>query len=168
MIDSRCEEFADFVRARGAALQRTAFLLTGDWAAAEDLLQTVLARSYVAWSRIRHEDPEGYIRAVLVNTYASWWRRRWRGELPTGTVPDRPAPDEYTAVDDRAALAAALGRLPRRQRITIVLRFHEDMTEAAVAATMHCSIGTVKSQTAKALARLRTDPALSGLTVAQV
>jgi RNA polymerase sigma factor (sigma-70 family) len=105
---------------------------------------------------------------VLVNTYASWWRRRWRGELPTGTVPDRPAPDEYTAVDDRAALAAALGRLPRRQRITIVLRFHEDMTEAAVAAAMHCSIGTVKSQTAKALARLRTDPALTGPTVAQV
>jgi DNA-directed RNA polymerase specialized sigma24 family protein len=81
-----------------------------------------------------------------VNTYASWWRRRWRGELPTQTVPERPAPDEYSAADDRAALAVALGRLPHRQRITIVLRFHEDMTEVAVAAAMHCSVGTLKSR----------------------
>jgi RNA polymerase sigma-70 factor (sigma-E family) len=160
MDDGTREQFAEFVRGRAAALQRTAYLLTGDWGLAEDLLQTALARSYLSWSRIRHDDPEGYVRKVLVNTYATWWRRKWRGELPTERLPERPAPDEYSAVDDRAALVAALARLPRRQRATIVLRFHEDMTEAAVAAAMRCTVGTVKSQTAKALARLRADPAL--------
>jgi len=155
------EQFAEFVRGRGPALQRTAFLLTGDWGLAEDLLQTALAKTYLSWGRIRHRDPEGYVRAVLANTSASAWRRRWKGELPTYDLPDRPGPDGWAGTDDRVRLAAALGRLPRRQRAVLVLRFHEDMTETAVATALGCTVGTVKSQTAKALAKLRADPALA-------
>jgi RNA polymerase sigma-70 factor (sigma-E family) len=154
------DQFAAFVAGRGPALQRTAYLLTGDWALAEDLLQTALAKSYLAWGRIRHADPEGYVRKVLANTHATWWRRRWRGESPTHELPDTTGYDGTAGVDDRVALAAALARLPRRQRAVIVLRFHEDMTEAAVATTLGCSLGTVKSQTSKALAKLRTDRSL--------
>jgi RNA polymerase sigma-70 factor (sigma-E family) len=153
-------QFAAFVHGRGAALQRTAYLLTGDWALAEDLLQTALAKSYLAWGRIRHQDPEGYVRKVLANTHATWWRRKWRGESPTEVLPEAAARDAWGSVDDRMALASAVARLPRRQRAVIVLRFHEDMSEADVAATLDCSVGTVKSQTAKALAKLRADAAL--------
>jgi RNA polymerase sigma-70 factor (sigma-E family) len=151
-------QFASFVNGRGPALQRTAYLLTGDWGLAEDLLQTALAKSYLAWNRIRHEDPEGYVRKVLANTHATWWRRKWRGETPTADLPEGQHHDG--GPEDRLALAAALARLPRRQRAVVVLRFHEDMTEAAVARALGISVGTVKSQTAKALAKLRDDPAL--------
>jgi RNA polymerase sigma-70 factor (sigma-E family) len=151
-------QFAAFVNSRGPALQRTAYLLTGDWGLAEDLLQTALAKSYLAWNRIRHEDPEGYVRKVLTNTHATWWRRKWRGETPTAELPERAHAD--SGADDRLALAAALARLPRRQRAVVVLRFHEDLTETAVAQALGISVGTVKSQTAKALAKLRDDPAL--------
>jgi RNA polymerase sigma-70 factor (sigma-E family) len=151
-------QFAAFVNSRGPALQRTAYLLTGDWALAEDLLQTALAKSYLARNRIRHEDPEGYVRKVLANTHATWWRRKWRGETPTAELPEGQHLDAGS--EDRLSLAAALARLPRRQRAVIVLRFHEDLTEAAVAQALGISVGTVKSQTAKALAKLRDDPAL--------
>lgn len=153
-------QFAAFVNGRGPALQRTAYLLTGDWSHAEDLLQTALAKSYLAWGRIRHHDPEGYVRAVLANTQATWWRRKWHGEAPTSDLPDSSAYDETAGVEDRVTLGAALARLPRRQRAVIVLRFHEDMTEAAVAKALGISVGTVKSQTSKALAALRRDPSL--------
>ena len=154
--------FDEYVAARGQALHRTAYLLTGDWGLAEDLLQTALARAYPRWDRIVNDDPEGYLRRVLVNTWSSWWRRKWRGEVPTGELTDRPGPDEYAAADRRDAVRAALGRLPRRQRAVVVLRFHEDMTEAQVASALGISVGTVKSQAAKALAKLREDAALTG------
>ena len=153
------DQFSAFVAGRGAALQRTAYLLTGDWALAEDLLQTALAKSYLAWGRIRHDDPEGYVRKVLANTHASWWRRKWRGEAATEVLPDTAA-DDWSSVDDAVSLAAALRRLPPRQRAVVVLRFHEDLTEQAVAAALGISVGTVKSQTSKALATLRRDPSL--------
>jgi RNA polymerase sigma-70 factor (sigma-E family) len=154
--------FTEFVRARGAALHRTAYLLTGDWALAEDLLQAALAKSYPRWDRIHGADPEGYVRAVLANTYATWWRRRWRGEVPHDDLPDAPGDDKWGDVDARGALRDALARLPRRMRAVVVLRFHEDMTEAAVAEALGVSVGTVKSQTAKALAKLRADTGLTG------
>lgn len=154
--------FADFVAARGQALQRTAFLLTADWAMAEDLLQTALARAYPRWSRIERDDPEAYVRKVIVNTWSSWWRRKWRGERPTETLPDSAAADPYADADRRSAVAAALAALPPGQRAVVVLRFHEDMTEAQVAATLGVSVGTVKSQTAKAMTRLRDSDALAG------
>lgn len=154
--------FAEFVHARGTALHRTAYLLTGDWATAEDLLQTALAKSYLRWDRIDAADPEGYVRRVLVNTYASWWRRRWRHEVPHDVLPEGPSGDRWDDVDARHALGAALERLPRRMRAVVVLRFHEDMSEAAVAQALGISVGTVKSQTAKALAKLRGDVSLTG------
>jgi DNA-directed RNA polymerase specialized sigma24 family protein len=106
------DQFAEFVRTRGAALQRTAYLLTGDWPLAEDLLQTALAKSFLRWRRIRSDDPEGYVRKVLVNTYATWWRRKWRGERPAGDLPDQAGPDQFSTVDDRSVLADALAAPP--------------------------------------------------------
>lgn len=162
MDDAARAAFAEFVHARGTALHRTAYLLTGDWGQAEDLLQTALAKTYLHWSRVRGTEPEAYVRRVIANTYASWWRRRWRGELPHDVVPERVAVDRWADVDARAALRDALDRLPRRMRAVVVLRFHEDMTEADVARALGISVGTVKSQTAKALAKLRADAGLTG------
>ena len=152
--------FADFVVGRGQALQRTAFLLTGDWALAEDLVQTALARAYPRWDRIVRDDPEAYVRRVLVNTWSSWWRRRWRGEVPTGELPEHATRDEYAGSDRRAAVQAALSRLPRRQRAIVVLRYHEDMTETQVAHALGISVGTVKSHGSRGLASLRSSPHL--------
>jgi RNA polymerase sigma-70 factor (sigma-E family) len=154
--------FDEFVAVRGQALHRTAYLLTGDWAMAEDLLQTALARAYPRWSRIERDNPEAYVRKALVNTWSSWWRRKWRGEAPTDRLPDAAGPDAYADADRRDAVRDALRRLPPRQRAVVVLRFHEDMTEAQVAAALGISVGTVKSQTSKALEHLRSDAALTG------
>jgi RNA polymerase sigma-70 factor (sigma-E family) len=152
--------FEAYVLARGDALHRTAFLLTHDHALAEDLVQTALARSWRAWSRIQGE-PDAYVRKVMVNTYASWWRRRWNGEQPAGRLPDAAQDDHGDEVVRRDGLVRALARLPRRQRAVIVLRYFEDLTEAQTAHALGVSLGTVKSQTAKALARLRVSPALA-------
>jgi RNA polymerase sigma-70 factor (sigma-E family) len=132
-------------------------MLTGDAMAAEDLLQTALAKAWPHWDRVSREgDPTAYIQRVMVNTYRSWWRRKWRAEVPTADVPDRvTGPDAFAAADDRERVRRALDRLPRRQRSVLVLRFFEDLTEAQAAAVLDCSIGTVKSQTAKARAALR-------------
>jgi RNA polymerase sigma-70 factor (sigma-E family) len=154
--------FDTFVAGRGAALQRTAYLLTGDWALAEDLLQTALARVYPRWNRIVRDDAEAYVRKVIVNTWSSWWRRKWRGETPTDELPEHATTDPYADADRRDAVRLALGRLPAKQRAVVVLRFHEDMSEAQVAATLGISVGTVKSQASKALAKLRADAALTG------
>ncbi|MBV9292030.1 MAG: SigE family RNA polymerase sigma factor [Frankiales bacterium] len=158
--------FADFVAARGQALQRTAYLLTGDWAAAEDLLQSALARAYPRWERIERDNPEAYLRRILVNTWSSWWRRKWRGERPTEELPESTGPDPYVDADRRDAVRQALARLPHKQRAVVVLRFHEDMTETQVAELLGISVGTVKSQTAKALGKLRSDTALAGYGLA--
>lgn len=155
-------DFAAYLAARGQALQRTAYLLTGDWALAEDLLQTALARIYPRWERIVRDDPDAYVRKALVNTWSSWWRRKWRAEVPTETLADTAGTDPYAEADRREAVAAALATLPPKQRAVIVLRFHEDMTEAQVSELLGISVGTVKSQTAKALAKLRTSDVLSG------
>lgn len=126
------------------------------------MLQTALAKAFLAWGRIRHEDPEGYVRKVLANTHATWWRRKWRSEAPTEQSPERAGADATRNVDDHLVLAQALRALPPRQRAVIVLRFHADLTEVAVAPTLGISVGTVKSQTSKALATLRRDPSLQG------
>ncbi|MGW0811040.1 SigE family RNA polymerase sigma factor [Nonomuraea sp. NPDC002799] len=148
--------FQAFVVARSDRLLRTAYLLTRDWATAEDLLQESLAKAWFAWPGI--EEPEAYVRRVLVTTYTSWWRRRWRRELPSDALPDEPAPD--TAGGEREELWLAVGRLPARQRAVVVLRFYEDLPVTEVAAILGCQEGTVKSQTAKALAKLRVDESI--------
>jgi RNA polymerase sigma-70 factor (sigma-E family) len=153
--------FEEFVTLRSSRLLRAAYQLTHDWAQAEDLLQTAYAKAWRVWSRLSAEaDPEPYLRKIMFNTYVTWWRRRWHGEEPTDSLPDQRHPDEYNRSHDRDQLWRALGRLPRRQRAIVVLRFFEDMTEAQVADVLDCSVGTVKSQISRALAKLRLDPSL--------
>ena len=159
---TRAGDFAEFVTARSARLLRVAYLLTRDWALAEDLLQSSLAKAWTAWRRIEG-DPEPYVRRILVNTYTSWWRRRWHHERPIGELPDQAGPDEHRGYDDRDQLARALGRLPRQQRAVLVLRYYEDLSEAQIADALGISPGTVKSHAAKAIAKLRVDPGLTGL-----
>ncbi|TYB53793.1 SigE family RNA polymerase sigma factor [Nonomuraea sp. PA05] len=151
-------EYDAFVAAAWPRLLRTAYLLTRDWAVAEDLVQTALMKAWVSWGRIKDER-EAYVRKIIVNVHVSWWRRRWRQvELTTGAPPDHAeTADRMGQADERELVWQALGRLPARQRAVIVLRFFEDMTEAQAAATLGCSVGTVKSQTSKALAKLRID-----------
>jgi RNA polymerase sigma-70 factor (sigma-E family) len=157
--------FREFVAGRSRALLRTAWLLTGDWALAQDLVQTALAKTWPAWSRIqRSDDPEVYVRRILVTTYATWWRRRWRGEAPAAVLPERVnATDAFEEADRRAVVAAALATLTRGQRAVVVLRYFDDLTEAQTAAVLGCSVGTVKSQHARALAALRTSAPLAEL-----
>lgn len=157
MVEGRRADFDEFVAARGQVLQRFAFLVTGDWALAEDLLQAALARVYPRWGRIEHDDPEGYVRKVIINTWSSWRRRRWHGEVPAETLPDSAGRDEYEDADRRQVVRAALAGLPPRQRLVLVLRFHLDMSEQHVAGLLGVSVGTVKSQAAKGLAHLRAD-----------
>lgn len=152
-------EFDEFVAARSARLLRTSYLFTRDHALAEDLLQTALTKAWFAWSRI-DGDPEPYVRKVIVNTYSSWWRRKWRGEQPTSDLPEPDSADHADGSDSAHDLWQALGRLPRRQRAVVVLRYFEDLSEAETARVLECSVGTVKSQASKALAKLRVDPAL--------
>jgi RNA polymerase sigma-70 factor (sigma-E family) len=156
--------FDDFVVTRSARLLRTAYLLTHDRALAEDLVQTSLAKAWFAWGRIDGQ-PDAYVRRVMVNTYSSWWRRRWNGEQATAELPERAAAaghrPEDVRVDDRTDLWRALARLPKRQRAVVVLRFYEDLSEIETADILQCSVGTVKSQASRALAKLRIDPTLS-------
>jgi RNA polymerase sigma-70 factor (sigma-E family) len=159
VVDAETEGFAQFAAARGRSLHRTAWLLTGDWALAEDLVQTALVRSWPRWERIRRrDDPEVYVRRVMVNTWASWTRRRWRGEHPAKTMPDSPAPGDLAAeVTSRMAVRSALGALTDRQRAVFVLRVFDDMSEVQVAEVLGCPAGTVRSTMSRALARLRDD-----------
>jgi RNA polymerase sigma-70 factor (sigma-E family) len=162
MNDSPPVGFVDFVVARGFALHRTAVLLTRQEQSAEDLVQIALAKAWRSWSRI-DGNHEAYVRAIMVNEFASAWRRRWRGEVPTADLPEQPLKDQDDLGDDvstRQAVMAALATLPPRQRAVVVLRFFHDYTEAATAEAMGTSVGTVKSQTSKALASLRVSPKL--------
>ncbi|MGI8434319.1 MAG: SigE family RNA polymerase sigma factor [Nocardioidaceae bacterium] len=153
----RRQSFESFVAARSATLLRTAYLLTQDNHLAEDLLQTSLAKAWRSWSRVE-TSPDAYVRRILINTYSSWWRRRWNGEAPTAELPETGYRDTDTG--SLLEMRAALARLPKGQRAVIVLRFFEDLTEAETARLLDCSVGTVKSQTSKALAKLRVDPSL--------
>ena len=162
--------FRDFVEARSSALLRSGWLLTGDWPAAEDLVQTALAAAWPRWASLRRPDaPELYVRKIMVNTFLRGRQRRWNGEIATGRLPERAAyGDVYAVVDARQSLLAALDRLPARQRAVVVLRYFADQTESQTAAAMGCSVGAVKSHAAKALARLRDAPGLAELMSGEV
>jgi RNA polymerase sigma-70 factor (sigma-E family) len=149
--------FEEFVAAAGPRLVRVAWLLTGDTHLAEDLVQTALAKVWPKWHRIKDEHPEAYVRKTLVTTHNSWWRRRWRGELPHGEMPDRAAagPDAYAGVELESLLGTAVRALPVRQRAVVVLRFFEDLSVEETAELLGCTPGTVKSQSAKAMRTLR-------------
>jgi RNA polymerase sigma-70 factor (sigma-E family) len=149
-------EFGEFVAARSPRLLRVAYLLTRDWALAEDLLQTSLAKAWSAWKRIE-TDPEAYVRRILVTTYSSWWRRPWLHERPAAQLPDAAGADAHRAVDERDEMWQALGRLPNRQRAVLVLRYYEDLSEAEIAETLGIAPGTVKSLAVAGLVNLRLD-----------
>jgi RNA polymerase sigma-70 factor (sigma-E family) len=157
------DDFDEYVAVAWPRLLRSAWLLTGDWHKAEDLVQTVLARAYGRWSRLRTGSPDAYLRTMLATTYLSWWRRRSRHEVPTDPLPDGPARDTHGRIELQEAMRRSLAVLPRQQRAVLMLRFHADLTEADTARALNIGIGTVKSYTARALATLRDDPSLRGL-----
>ena len=151
-------DFREFVSSRGRALLRSAYLLTGNLADAEDLVQSALAKTYQAWDRIQDRKAlDGYVRRAMVNTHISWWRRRRVDEYPTDEIPDQPAADTSGNSELHDTLQRAIDRLPQRMRAAVVLRYFEDMTEAEVANILGVSQGTVKSTVSRAVAKLRTD-----------
>lgn len=170
MNEQREREYREYVHARSDALMRTAYLLTGNRADAEDLMQTTLVKTYQAWSRIEHRGAvDSYVRRTMVNAQTSWWRRRRLHFTPLDDVGnehsryDAPRDDaEDQAMSD--TVWATLATLPPRQRAAVVLRYYEDLSEAETARVMGVSVGTVKSTTARALSRLRDSATLRDLT----
>ncbi|MEO7631348.1 MAG: SigE family RNA polymerase sigma factor [Mycobacteriales bacterium] len=162
MDASQRDAFRDYVAARSAALLRTAYLITGNRADAEDLLQTALAKTYLAWPRIRERDNiDAYVRRVLVNTHTSIWRRHKHLTVtPVEHLPEHPGRDATADSDVHDALWAALAALPTKMRAAVVLRYYEDLPEAEVADVLGVSVGTVKSQTSRALVKLRDNAGL--------
>lgn len=158
--------FASYVRARGPVLLRAARSLTANPSDAEDLLQTALTKTYVAWDRIQdHRALDGYVRRTLVNTRTSQWRKRRVDEFACEELPEPVAhgaqdsdPAERQVLHD--AMWRAVTRLPDRQRAMLVLRYYEDLSETQTAELLGVSVGTVKSAVSRALGRLREDPEL--------
>jgi RNA polymerase sigma-70 factor (sigma-E family) len=148
-------ELREFVAARGAALSRAAFLLTGSHQAAEDLVQDTYVVLVKRWQKHGTVDPEAYVRRIMYSRFVDGWRRRRLRELPWASPPDRPVVDEIGAVTDRLTLQDALARLTAKQRAVLVLRFYEDLTEVQTAAALGLSPSTVKSHARAALQRLR-------------
>ncbi|MFF4169772.1 SigE family RNA polymerase sigma factor [Streptomyces sp. NPDC001744] len=156
--------FSAYVRARGPVLLRTARSLTANPSDAEDLLQTALAKTFVAWERIEdHRALDGYVRRALLNTRTSQWRKRKVDEFVCEELPE-PAGLPGTDPAERQALRDAMWRavlkLPERQRQMVVLRYYEDLSEARTAEVLGVSVGTVKSAVSRALGKLREDPEL--------
>jgi RNA polymerase sigma-70 factor (sigma-E family) len=154
------DEFVAYYTARGNDLRNTAYVLCGDWHLAEDLTQTTFTKLYRSWQRIeRHDRLDQYARRVLLRTFLDERRRPWRREF--STLPDSPALDGVALddrwSDERMVLRTALLRLTRRQRAVLVLRFWADLSVEQVADILGCSTGTVKSQTSRGLAHLRSE-----------
>ena len=148
--------FSEFVEARSPSLFRTAYLMVGDHQLAQDLLQEALVKTLLAWPRLRdHHSVEAYTRRIVVTTSISWRRRRSFHERPTQTLPEPVGPDAADGIVTHDAVLAALLTLPPRQRAAIVLRYYHDLTEAQTAEAMGCAVGTVKSQVAAGLTKLR-------------
>ncbi len=161
-MDAAAEaEFSDFVRSRWPRLVRLGYGLSGDLGIAEDLAQSALVKAYASWPRVhRAGDPDAYVRRIVVNTSRSRFRKRRVIEQLSGTLPEPGQPDLTGQRDQRSALMAALLSLPRGQRAVVVLRYWMDMTETEVAVILGCSVGNVKSQASRALAKLRVSPDL--------
>ncbi|HEX8001685.1 MAG TPA: SigE family RNA polymerase sigma factor [Mycobacteriales bacterium] len=147
------QAFAGFVRAQGTALVRTAFLLVGDRADAEDLTQVALLRLSRRWDRV--DDPAAYARTTLARLAVDRWRALRRRPPHLALVDDDRAADPTNAAADRVALLGALRTLPARQRAVLVLRYYEGLSEADIATALGCSAGTVKTHAARGMARLR-------------
>ncbi|WP_326659822.1 SigE family RNA polymerase sigma factor [Streptomyces sp. NBC_00385] len=157
--------FTSFVKARGPVLLRAARSLTANPSDAEDLLQTALTKTYVAWERIEdHRALDGYVRRALLNTRTSQWRKRKVDEFACDELPEQeaaPGPDPAERQTLHDAMWRAVLKLPDRQRAMVVLRYYEDLSEAQTAEVLGVSIGTVKSAVSRALGKLREDPELA-------
>lgn len=155
--DAAQADFASWMAARQGRLLRTAYLLTGDVHAAEDLVQTALAKLYLAWDRVSDAPSiDAYARKIMVNEHTSMWRRLWRHREVVTDTSDHEVPvsaEEYDGVG--TALWTAVRALPERQRAVVVLRYYEQLSERETADALGVSVGTVKSQASRALATLR-------------
>ena len=148
------EEFVEFAAAASPRLRRTAFLLCGNWHTAEDLTQTTLAKMFVSWRRVRRHDAAYiYANRTLVNTYLADRRGQRARELLTGWLPERPGPPQTPEL--RIVMLDALATLPPKARVVVVMRYWADLSVDQVADLLGCSPGTVKSQSARALDKLR-------------
>ncbi len=173
-VDPLADDFDAFVRSRTHSLLRAAYLLTGDQYLAEDLVQSALARTHRSWKSLhRSGNADAYTRKIMYHLQVSWWRR---GKVAESLLGDMPEPRRHLVDPDdsadrltiRLTLREALSRLTPKQRAVLVLRFYEDRTEAEAAQILDVNIGTIKSQTAKALSRLRTvAPELAELYLAK-
>jgi RNA polymerase sigma-70 factor (sigma-E family) len=149
------EEFAEFAAAASPRLRRMAFLLCGDWHSAEDLVQTTLAKMFVSWRKIRRREAEhAYASRTLVNTYLADKRLKRNQEILTSNVPEREI--QLPSPETRIVVLEALATLPPRSRAVVVLRYWADLSVDQVATMLGCSPGNVKSQSARALSKLRT------------
>lgn len=158
------EDFGDFVAARWPRLVRSAVLLGCSQAEAEDLVQTTLERCLLKWSKVGcAADRDAYVHRIMFNTFTSSRRRRWTGERPTATPPERPSADETDRVDDADAVLRALKRLPHDQRAAVVLRYYAHLSEQQMATVLGVATGTVKSRLSRALISLAHDASLEEL-----
>jgi RNA polymerase sigma-70 factor (sigma-E family) len=176
-MGGRADEFAEYFAARFDSARRIAYALCGNWTEAEEISQTAFVKLYTAWHRVRPETIDAYLRTILTRTFLDG-RRRGRGRTRSmADVPDSEVPAEAERVDEREALLAALRAVPPRQRAVLVLRYLQDLSVEQTAATMRCSVGTVKGQTARGLDALRgayprypehAQPGLSGAAIPPV
>jgi RNA polymerase sigma-70 factor (sigma-E family) len=149
-------DFEELVTVRGTALLRFALMLCGDPDQAQNLVQSVLVKAYRQWARVAGADhPEAYLKAMIVNEQLSWWRRRASREVPIPTHHDPVITDSADAYAERDAAWAMLGRLGKRQRAVLVLRYYEDLSDERIAAVLGCTASTVRSNASRALATLR-------------
>ena len=156
--------FRDFVAARYPALVRLGTLLTGDHGHGEDLVQSALEKTFRAWRRIGPDgNAEAYTRTVMARAAWRERRRRWHGEVPTAELPEVATDSPYAGLDQADAVRLLLADLPAQQRVVLILRYWVGLTEAEIAATLHCSPGTVKSRASRALAALREHGDLAGV-----
>lgn len=160
--DAEDEQFRDFMAGKWPTLVRLAYGLTGDRGLAEDLAQATLADVYASWSKVsRASDPDAYTFRILFNVNKGRFRKKRVAEQFAATLPDEGIPDSTGAVDQRTVVMSALMELTPKQRAAVLLRYFEDLSEAQTAEVLGCSVGTVKSQTFDALARLRRSPHLA-------
>lgn len=163
IADDPADGFRRFVESHSRDLLKAAWLLTGDWYAAEDLVQTALAAAAPKWTSLTRPDaPQLYVHRVMMTTFLRWRGRRWTGEVASGAPAQNPVePDWSGGVDVRRSLLPALGALPARQRAVVVLRYFADLSEAQTAELLGCSVGSVKRHASRALTTLRRMPAVA-------
>ena len=164
-VDAKASDFDTFVLRHQAALLRSAYLITGNQAQAEDLVQDALVKALRQWGRSpTPAEPLAYVRRILINEYLSWRRKLSSRELPTESLRELPAADSQAAVDDRDVLWRALATLPRTQRVVLALRYFDDLPDREIALALGCAEGTVRSLASRAFTTLRAVPGL-GTTI---